>query len=509
MGRFLIRNWVNYWVFRGYFLASSKHFLDKKAQSALEFFLNYGFFIVVVIVVLGVIMLILDPTGFGILSSSEKTQRPIGEAVVLEDVFVDTDGDVGFSVFNRTRDDVTIVGFSIGNADYPIESGSPSVVANTSKSFYVPRAVNCPTGACSLGQFSIKYASKYGLERSLDQGEVIIREPSSLTRLNFAGDSLVCAINNDVRVCSEGGGSGVDTNWQTSWSELDSNLKSTYLQTQNGALSLPSISGNSGKYLSTNGSALSWEEVLSGGGSGSDTNWQTSWSDFDSNLNSTYISKEYRREVNFFDEFDGATTGNDWTAVNSGTGAAESLLDPVTSSDYYGVIRFSTGTTATGRAALIRGTGSLLLGTGQFVIETRAQFPTLAALGNDYSAQFGLHDAAARDAVDGVYFQYDRNTYGSDILRCVTSSNSTRTVVVSTFTVNTSWHTYKIVVNSSGTQADFYVDGSIVCVNTTNIPTAASRATSPRIQIVKNSGTTARELRADYWYHELVFNTAR
>jgi hypothetical protein len=75
--------------------------------------------------------------------------------------------------------------------------------------------------------------------------------------------------------------------------------------------------------------------------------------------------------------------------------------------------------------------------------------------------------------------------------------------------MNTSWNKYEIDINPAGTQALFYINGTLVCTHTTNIPTGAGRTTSPRVQIIKSTGTTARTLLVDYWQQDLNFTTTR
>jgi uncharacterized protein (UPF0333 family) len=330
-----------------------------------------------------------------------------------------------------------------------------------------------------------------------------------------------------------------DTNWQTSWTIFDANMKTQYqLINEN------TLHWHDTKYYTQAQSDENWNKYtlinadinfrqlqnyppgcpngyaihdmndtnftcIAVGGSGNDTNWQTSWTLLDANLRATYSTINQTAAASFFDDFDGTTVGQGWTAVNSGTSAAESLIDVVAGENTMGVLQWSTGTTATGRAALIRNTGSTSLGQGKFDITVRAKVPTLSVVAQEFSAQLGLHDATTKNAVDGVYFHYNRLGYGSDVIRCVTSSNSARTTNSSGVTMNTNWNKYKIIINPSGTQALFYINEVLVCTHTTNIPTGASRVTGPSIQIIKSAGTTARTLLVDYWQQDLNFTTTR
>jgi uncharacterized protein (UPF0333 family) len=331
-----------------------------------------------------------------------------------------------------------------------------------------------------------------------------------------------------------GTGTCTDTNWQTSWSIFDLNMKTEYQLINENILhwhdsryyTKTQSDVNWNKYTLINAD-INWVQLQnyptacpSGYAindmndtnfncipvGGNDTNWQTSWPLLDANLRTTYTTIIQTRAANFFDDFDGSTVGMGWTAVNSGTSAAEALVDVVAGENTMGVLQWFTGTTATGRAALVRNTGATALGQGKFDITLRAKVPTLSVVAQEFSVQLGLHDATTKDAVDGVYFHYDRLGYGSDVIRCVTSSASTRTTNSSGVTMNTSWNKYHIKINPAGTQALFYINNNLVCTHTTNMPTAV---TSPRIQIVKSAGTTARTLLVDYWQQDLNFTVAR
>ena len=89
-------------------------------------------------------------------------------------------------------------------------------------------------------------------------------------------------------------GSGTDTNWQTSWNIFDTNMSNYFLKTLTAPLSLPVL--DSGKYLTNNGAALSWATISASGGDGNvsgsgDINRLAYW--VDSNvLGSSGVSQE-------------------------------------------------------------------------------------------------------------------------------------------------------------------------------------------------------------------------
>jgi len=112
-----------------------------------------------------------------------------------------------------------------------------------------------------------------------------------------------------------------DTNWQTSWSIFDSNIKSHYQLTNNNSLhwhdfryyTQTQSDTNWGKYIPLNAN-INWNRLqnypapcqngqvvqdindtafvcTAAGGSSGDTNWQTSWTELDANLKATYPIK--------------------------------------------------------------------------------------------------------------------------------------------------------------------------------------------------------------------------
>ena len=327
-----------------------------------------------------------------------------------------------------------------------------------------------------------------------------------------------------------------DSNWGNNWQEFDTNIKQEYQLLNENTLHWHDLRYftktqadlNWLKYLLINAD-INWSqlqnypsscptgEVLQAIGdsttcisvSNNDTNWQTSYSAFDSNVRSILSSISKTQFFSFFDDFDGSITGKYWTAVNNGANSVETLIDSVPGENTYGVIAITKGTTGSGRAALIRGTGSVLLGQGSMIITTKLKIPTAPGPTQQFNIQLGLHDATSTDAVDGVYFKYAPKDTGDARIDCVTSNNSTRTTTNSGILMDTTWRTYKILINSSGTEALFYINENLVCTHTTNIPTAATRVTGPRLQILNNGGSGAESMYVDFWAEQINFTTPR
>jgi hypothetical protein len=59
----------------------------------------------------------------------------------------------------------------------------------------------------------------------------------------------------------------------------------------------------------------------------------------------------------------------------------------------------------------------------------------------------------------------------------------------------------RIEVNGAGTEAKFYIDGTLVATHTTNMPGSTDRL-GVGVNMRKTVGNTARQIRNDYIYHK-------
>jgi hypothetical protein len=94
----------------------------------------------------------------------------------------------------------------------------------------------------------------------------------------------------------------------------------------------------------------------------------------------------------------------------------------------------------------------------------------------------------------------------------VTANNSTfsRTSASSAVSANT-WYRLRIVVNSDGSSASFYINGTLLgSALTSNIPKAAGREFGITLSCL-NYGTPvgSRLMKVDYVYIKKTFNPAR
>lgn len=244
------------------------------------------------------------------------------------------------------------------------------------------------------------------------------------------------------------------------------------------------------------------------------------WRPFSLGLLSSYIDPMSRFIV--FDEMIGNTIGSQlaWNASTSGTGAScqKSTYGIDATNKVLGQInQCDTGTTTTGSAAMITGSSTMVPTLGQLIIVWRVAFDTLSTASEEYIARIGFHDAFSADAVDGLYFEYDRLT--STNWRIAASGTSTRTKETSgtdagssAVAVDTNFIWLMIVTNAAWTSADFFSRANASTTWTwqgniadANIPTA-TETLDPRMQIIKSAGSTASNLDADRFY--MIYNFA-
>ncbi len=250
----------------------------------------------------------------------------------------------------------------------------------------------------------------------------------------------------------------------------------------------------------------------------------------DSNATKKVTPIEYRKQITRVDhrylytyfneliaETNASTPVDGLIETNSGSGAASTVY--TVAGVRPGLMSPSTGTTATGRAALTTAATIIVSGNGELTFETAFYPGTLSSSGERYQAYFGFFDTyTSLSQVDAIAFLYDEGgvTSGSTATtnwQAVTSSNSTRTwnsgASGSTAVTSQAWVRLKIIVNATGTQADFYVDDVLRYSHTTNIPNIQSREFGWGYYIQKSVGTTSPTFLVDYMSVTKEFTTPR
>ncbi len=217
-------------------------------------------------------------------------------------------------------------------------------------------------------------------------------------------------------------------------------------------------------------------------------------------------------EFFIYEEFNAGTIigNNNFISVTSGAGAVTTIVTTFDDTNHIGCVQLATGTTATGRDTLTSSNTSfpIVFSGGEVVFQALINIPTLSTGTQRYSLRIGFGDnTAAGDMVDGVYIEYDVSL--STAWRYKTSSNSTRTANNSAVTVATGWSELRIVVNTSGTSTEFFVNQTSLGTITTNIPITTAGATGIVCKIEKSVGNTSRIIICDYIYANKVFSTTR
>ncbi len=184
---------------------------------------------------------------------------------------------------------------------------------------------------------------------------------------------------------------------------------------------------------------------------------------------------------------------------NSGTGAGSSVVDVTTENEIGGTLVQTTGTTATGSNRVSTRNG-FTLGQGEATYGAyNVRVPTLSTATERFNFSTGFTDGQSAPAtIDGVYFLYNEAQSGNWIAVCesnnaITSSQGSSPVAVVAGTA----YDLRIEVDAAGTEAKFYINGTLLTTLVNNIPVTIARVTGIGSSIAKTVGTTARTVTTD------------
>lgn len=205
------------------------------------------------------------------------------------------------------------------------------------------------------------------------------------------------------------------------------------------------------------------------------------------------------------------TTTLSWSRAFNGTGATilASTTDVNSTQQALGQISLETGTNAAGRAGFASDE-TFLFGWAEFALEWFGRVVTLATVAQNYNCYLGFSDGflVAGEPTDGAYFEYDFDV--SPNWRIVTANNGTRTKVTTSVVVSAvDLQKLKVVVNNTGTSAEYFIDDVSAGTITTDIPTGAGRFFSMGTKIEKTAGSTNRQLLLDYVSIQYTYATPR
>lgn len=191
-----------------------------------------------------------------------------------------------------------------------------------------------------------------------------------------------------------------------------------------------------------------------------------------------------------------------WGKSAAGSGSGDLILSAGNAEEGHpGVVQISTGTASTGRCAIYKCQNAIVLGGGEYKLETIVKIPTLFDGTNDGNLYIGLHNGVTAEPGNGVYFEYDRDN--SDNWHAVAAKATARTKTDTGVAVLA--NTYiklAIVVNDDVSEAFYYINDELVTTVSTNLPSQTTSG-GPIFFINKEAGTTARTLRVD-WVRFLV-----
>jgi hypothetical protein len=191
-----------------------------------------------------------------------------------------------------------------------------------------------------------------------------------------------------------------------------------------------------------------------------------------------------------------------WSSLLTGSGTNLSFTAQG-DTNHPGVVNWSTGGTATGRAGVgSNNTDSFVFGTRNHVFSTAVYIVTnLSTAAQRYAMECGFMDNLTGGISYGAYFSYTDNANSGKWL-CTCSDGIGATSVDSGITVAVdTWYKLEIEVNAAATSVVFKIDGSTVATITANIPTGGSNRLGLAVHQRKSVGTTFREGRCDYLLH--------
>ena len=121
-----------------------------------------------------------------------------------------------------------------------------------------------------------------------------------------------------------------------------------------------------------------------------------------------------------------------------------------------------------------------------------------------FTDQTGATMAAADDpAGNYAAFSYSTSRGGADF-DCVTKDNTTQNVQTSGVNVDSSFHFFEIV-ETPATNFLFYIDGALVCTNTTNLPTSGTPLRTTNTTTCLTCTPTAVNLKNAWHYAQSDF----
>lgn len=218
------------------------------------------------------------------------------------------------------------------------------------------------------------------------------------------------------------------------------------------------------------------------------------------------------RVWNDFEDFNGVTPPI-WYVALTGVGANSSAVGTNLTTGRMGIWRLTCGTTDTGRASIKTNSNAFQMGGGVYTFETEIWISALSDATDTYAIAAGFGDTnAGYVQTDGVYFRYRDTGGGTPTPKwymCAANGGATTATVTTVDVAATTWTKLKIVVNADCSSAEYFIDGVSVGTVTANLPSTAGNITGAVILLIKDEGTTSRNLDIDWVNLHIALTTSR
>lgn len=211
-----------------------------------------------------------------------------------------------------------------------------------------------------------------------------------------------------------------------------------------------------------------------------------------------------------------STSGSTWfdnVVVTQDTKpAVEVFIEQV--DDFFSIANWTTSGTVTAQkgwefprsgSMVLASTGSdavsynfceIKAGSGLVYYKTKIYVGTASDGTDDFTIFSGVNIAAGVSIASSIGFRYN-HSLSSGNWQCITDNGVSTTATDSGVAMSAGTaQDLSFVVNDAGTQVDFYIDGTLVASNTTNI--YSSNTMIPVFYLDRNAGTTARNYQVDY-----------
>lgn len=218
-----------------------------------------------------------------------------------------------------------------------------------------------------------------------------------------------------------------------------------------------------------------------------------------------------------FEDFDLGITGYlSATAFNNGGGVGATVQISTFGQDgtenAIGVLDFGTGSSTAGGGAYQNTVYRHPIGFGtEHELSCRAALSALSDATDTYHVRLGYMDAYTTQASIGnaLYFRYSHGVNAGKWQAVSEGAGIETAVDTGVLAVAGVFSVFKIVANSAGTSAAFYINGALVATITTNLPTAAGTVVGQAFTIEKTAGATSRSLYLDYFEKKTKRTAAR